>query len=198
MERITKLCNEYANQNNIIDINYNTVATIFELARNDQKKKRITNECEMKENDYSEDLETEEDAITGEETNIILEKKGSDETLTLRKKKMIGNKRKRENDFLDDYSTKKRRRLNGNNSKTLKTENVQNEMKNRFKTKRLIFVKDSKIGFKDEDFHIFNESDEKWVFYKDGRIEKNEILTELVLSEKEIKMVSVIKEYFEN
>ena len=204
MERITKLCNEYANQNDIIDISYNTVAKIFELSRNDQKKRTI-NECEMKEHDDSEDLETEENVLPGEERNVFLKKKGLDENVktdqTFKKRKMTGTKRKRENESLNDYPTRKskrRRMLIDSNSEMVKPENTENEMKYRLKTKRLIFVKDSKIGFKDEDFHIFNESDEEWIFCPDGRLEKNKILTELKLSEKEILMISIIKEHFGN
>ena len=202
MERITKLCNEYANQNSKIEINYNTFSKIFELSKNkNDNKKEMTNEGEMKQNDYSEDLDVERDVISGEERNDLFRKTRSNKnveqgaTLTSRKNILIGNKRKRKNSFLNNGPTRmsKKRKVFNN-----KTEQIENEMKHEFKKNESTSVEESKIGFKDDDFHIINESDEKWIFYKSGRVEKNEILTELVLSEKEIKMVSVIKQYFEN
>lgn len=47
-------------------------------------------------------------------------------------------------------------------------------------------------GFKDGDFHIINESDEVWII-NDDQISKNVMLTELVLNEREIKMVNETK-----
>ena len=44
-------------------------------------------------------------------------------------------------------------------------------------------------GFNDGDFHVYGETDQHW-FINDGLIEKNEKLTELELSEKELKLIS--------
>lgn len=46
-------------------------------------------------------------------------------------------------------------------------------------------------GFNDGDFHIFDESDEVWMIEND-RISKNEMMTELVLGEKEVMMVDAV------
>ena len=102
---------------------------------------------------------------------------------------LIGNKRQRENDSITK-EFKRRRICNDDNLEMKDLENIK---------KILSFTKESKTaGFKDEDFHIINESDEEWIFHANGRVEKNIVLTELVLSEKEIQMVAVVKEHFEN
>lgn len=194
------LCNEYANQNDIIDINYNTITKIFDLTSKDPKEKEILNEYETKEKDCSESLETNEDAFSTGKENIFLKEQTLDENFEKCSKTetnmLIGNKRSRQHDC--PIRESKRRRICSDDIKSMKeSECAETKMKN--KVKRLIsFIKESNVGFKDEDFHIINESDEKWTLHVNGRIEKNIILTELVLSEKEIKMVSVIKDFFGN
>jgi len=189
--KITKLCNEYADQNSTIHINYHTFTKIFEIIKNKNEMKKEL-ECQN---------------VTEKETGdqIVIEKRYSTEKLekieklSTIKNIFIGSKRK--NEFEDDCKTKttKRRKIsNDNDEAELKIESIKNEMKLKFKTKQLVLMKDSTTGFKDEDFHVINESDEKWIFHESGQIEKNEMLTELVLSEKEIEMILMIKKYFGN
>lgn len=74
-------------------------------------------------------------------------------------------------------------KLSGNKRKRSKVNAPLQQLKKR---RRRRFISES--GFKDGDFHIIHESDEQWIL-DEGRIEKNKILTELILTETELVMI---------
>jgi len=208
--QITELCNKYANQKNKILMNGRVVEKIFEMVNDkvkinetERKTKSFKNykEKDLKSLKICKEESVELSDIFKEESTELTEIDGEEsiESLKIYKKEcmeLLKNYKKKQDNLFEKYKKKSTKLQTQTEKITGKKRKYQHlEEKRNVKRKRT-FVNYPK-GFKDGDFHIINESDEAWIFNEDGRIEKNKILTQLILSEKEIKMIAMIKENFE-
>ena len=133
-------------------------------------------------------VEPSEQRLITELTNSIL--KADKDTNTIIKSQQdvnTKNSRKRKLQFEDDPIRKvKKIRIFDDEGHQLSNEEVQSEKKESEENSQIDFFQ---AGFNDADFHVVYESDESWRI-EHGKLFKNEKLTELILSEKELALVA--------
>lgn len=201
--QITELCNKYAEQINEFMINDRIVAKLYEIVDNKTKQKIDTIETDKivkykeksielfknyngKSEQSLKDIKDAELMEKNKDTAVETFKKYTTEKIQACK---IYQNKGTQCIFFEETN------VNKNTTKKISGQKRKCEFSNESEhvKRKKLFI--NYAGFKDDDFHIINDTDESWICNDNGHIEKNEILTELIISEKEIKMINFIKKY---